>query len=302
MTAQPDTLPLLAADSTELILVSAQQSGPQYSIEDIDPETAKGLLGGNTRNRNLRARVVDSYAADMKAGAWQENGESIKIATDGTLIDGQHRLHAVVDSGTTQRMLVVRGLPMETQDVVDTGAKRSFADVLKLRKEPCPITVASVTRRVHMWQRGFHTTNGNYVPTNTQLLATLNEHPDIRWSAEIAETLRKHASIHGSVLGLCHWLFTHLPAETLDERTQLNEDVKWFFERLRDGDSLAVNHPIAVMRRTAVNNMTSKSRINETVMAAYLIKAWNAYREGRAISLLQYRQGGASPEKFPEPK
>lgn len=276
------------------------KGSPTYAVETIDPHTAKDILGANTHNRNLRFRVVDSYAADMATGSWQENGDSIKIATDGTLLDGQHRLHAIVESGTTQRMLVVRNLPMSAQDVVDTGAKRTFSDVLKLRKEVNYNAIASVTRRVHLWQRGLRTLKGgSYVPTNTQLLLTLEQHPDIRLSAEVGVSVNGHIPVYVSTAGLSHWVFSHL--STQDEEA-LQEDVQVFFDRLKDGADLAASHPISVLRRTAVDVATSKSRLDEVVMTAYVIKAWNAYREGRSMGLLRYRVGGANPEVFPEPK
>lgn len=284
-------------------MTTNQSAGPTYNVEDIDPVAAKELLVGNTHNRGLRWRVVDTYAEDMRAGAWQENGESIKIAADGTVIDGQHRLHAIVDSCTKQRVLVIRNLPMETQNVVDTGAKRTFSDVLKLRGETNYTTVASITRRVDLWQRGMRTTKGNFVASNTQLLATLDAHPDIRLSAEVATSVRSHVPIAASVLGITHWLFSHLPTRDSEDLAQLGDDVNVFFDRLSDGADLSANHPVYVLRRTATDSANSaRSQVNESVMTAYVIKAWNAYRAGRTIGLLRYRPGGASPESFPEPE
>lgn len=283
-------------------MTTKQPAGPTYDVEDIDPVAAKELLVGNTHNRSLRWRVVDMYAEDMRAGNWQENGESIKITPDGTVVDGQHRLHAIVDSGTTQRMLVIRNLPMETQTVIDTGAKRTFADVLKLRGEPHYNTVAAVARRVDLWQRGIRTTKGNFVASNTQLLATLDAYPDIRVSSEVGASVRAHVPITAAALGLTHWVFSHLPTRDAEDLTQLSEDVKTFFDRLADGADLSVNHPVYVLRRTAIEGSHTKSRINESIMTAYVIKAWNAYRAGRTISLLRYRPGGANPETFPEPE
>ena len=63
-------------------------------LVEITPELAHEWLGFNTHNRNIRQRIVTAYAADMTGGDWQWNGESIKFAEDGTLLDGQHRLAA----------------------------------------------------------------------------------------------------------------------------------------------------------------------------------------------------------------
>src|SRR4051794_31155207 len=108
---------------------------PTTSIEDVTPAVAADMLAANTKNRTLRRTLVDVYAADMAKGNWQFTGEAVKISTDGVLLDGQHRLEAIVQAGVTVPMLVVRGLPRATQDVMDSGAKRSAADALRLRDE-----------------------------------------------------------------------------------------------------------------------------------------------------------------------
>lgn len=267
---------------------------PSYQVLDLDPAAAKEILNGNTHNRGLRRSVVESYARDMSEGAWQENGESIKIAGDGTLLDGQHRLNAIVESGATQRMLVVRGLPMGSQDTVDGGARRSFSDVLKLRGETDYNRLAAVTRRVAHWQRGERRAVRSPAgpATNTELLRILDEAPSIRASAEIAGEVRRHIPVHASVAGLTHYLFA-----------QVNpEDCDYFFQRLIDGANLDADHPVAVLRRTVIEHMSGKHKLPEHVMLAYVIKAWNAYRDGRTISQLRFRAGGKNPEDFPEPR
>ncbi len=50
------------------------------------------------------------YANAMKSGEWKYNGESIKVCTDGSLLDGQHRLEACIESGVTFDTLLVTNL------------------------------------------------------------------------------------------------------------------------------------------------------------------------------------------------
>ncbi|MGH3599440.1 MAG: hypothetical protein ACRDQH_04040 [Pseudonocardiaceae bacterium] len=272
---------------------------PSYSLIEVSPCLAEEMLGKNRHNRNLRSRVVTAYALDMQAGKWAENGESIKIAKDGTLLDGQHRLSAIVESGTTQPMLVIQDLSLSAQDTVDTGLRRGFADVLKLRKEPNWVDVASVTRRVYLYKRGARRGSGNEQPSVPQMLATLEAHPEIRYSAEVAIRVARRLPVQKSVVGLCHWLFGRV--ETVDSPN----DCEHFFELLADGSDLSRNHPVFVLRRTIIDTSLAKSSrvsINETVLTVYIIKAWNAYRDGKDISILRWRVGGANPEVFPEPK
>ena len=94
-----------------------------------------------------------AYAADMGDGHWQFNGEAVKFAGDGSLLDGQHRLAAIIEADVVLPLLVVRGLASSAQETVDGGAKRKFSDVLKLRGEPNADHLAAVARRVTLWKR-----------------------------------------------------------------------------------------------------------------------------------------------------
>ncbi len=259
---------------------------------DITPELAREWLGYNTHNRRLRERVVGAYAADMLGGAWQWNGESIKFAADGTLLDGQHRLAAIVAANITVPMLVVRGLPNEAQDTVDGGAKRKFADVLQLRGEQWAVALAAVTRRVTLWEMGFRKNNTNVAPTNAQLLQTLEQYPELRDIVKTATHTATGCGLPGSICGLGLWVFSRIDAS----------DADFFFNRLHDGQNLAKGDPIYELRRAVDASRSVRGSRSDTFLTAIMIKAWNAYRDGTTVGLLRYVPGGASPERFPEPR
>lgn len=259
----------------------------------VTPDLAHDWLGYNTHNRKLRERVVNAYAADMAAGDWQWNGESVKFAHDGTLLDGQHRLAAVIAAGAEVSMLVVRGLPKEAQDTVDGGAKRKFADVLQLRGESQYTRLASIVRMVRLWDLGIRRSisGSNYTPTNAQMFQTLEKYPDLRDLAVAADQVSRGCGLPPSVIGLCWWMFGRLDAE----------DANFFFDRLRDGQNLAKGDPIYELRRTLDATKSVRGTRSQNFLTAITVKAWNAYRKGDKIGILRYRPGGANPESFPEP-
>lgn len=86
-----------------------------FVVERITPEIAKEYMKHNTKNPRQRVSrsVVKAYADDMKNGRWQLNGEAIVFDEDGYLKNGQHRLLAVIMSGATVEMAVVRGISRE---------------------------------------------------------------------------------------------------------------------------------------------------------------------------------------------
>lgn len=113
-------------------------------VKDINPRYASEALKKNSLNRPLSMTTVKSYAADMKAGSWILNHQGIAFDEDGVLIDGQHRLHAVIESGCSVPMLVTHGLPkviqngvtLHTMDTVDRMRVRSVGSQLRLHGYP----------------------------------------------------------------------------------------------------------------------------------------------------------------------
>jgi hypothetical protein len=111
---------------------------PSVRWEEITPAMATSYLEKNVSNRVVRKGTVAADARDMKLGNWVPTHQGIGFNDRGELIDGQHRLCAIVSSGVTIRTLVTRGIPaesgeMRTMDAVDRGAVRSVADQLQLQ-------------------------------------------------------------------------------------------------------------------------------------------------------------------------
>lgn len=118
----------------------AAEAGLRSQWMDVTPGLAKQWLGNNFRNRPISEDVVAAYARDILNGVWIPTHQGIAFNDRDELIDGQHRLHAIVRAGKTVRMMVTFGLPsvipgkeMTTMDAVDRGRMRSVADQLKIQ-------------------------------------------------------------------------------------------------------------------------------------------------------------------------
>lgn len=99
----------------------------KLSIEEvrISPQMAKSWLGDNSLlQRNLSRLTVEAFARDMKAGAWQLTHQGIAFNAEGALVDGQHRLHAIILADTPVMMLVTRGVVLDVTGPIDIGRKR----------------------------------------------------------------------------------------------------------------------------------------------------------------------------------
>lgn len=263
-------------------------------VEWISPDKAREYLGQNTHNRNLRSRVVRAYAEDIRNGDWQANGESIKFGVDGVLQDGQHRLAAIIEADTPLRVIVVRNLPAAAQDTIDTGAVRSFGDVLKLRGEDNYVKLAAMVRAVNNYERGSGGLGDTGVKsTNAQLLRTLEKYPWLRDGAVTVAAVQSKVSLPAQAGGLCWFLFTQIDYD----------DCEHFFTRLSSPEDQHKGDPIYALRAALLNSTDKGVRGTRNVryLTALTIKAWNKFRDGEPLLVLNFRPGGAKPERFPEP-
>lgn len=67
--------------------------------EEITPERAADLLSRNSANRPIIGRALLRYKDDLVNGAFTVTHQGIAINEDGCLIDGQHRLTAIIETG-----------------------------------------------------------------------------------------------------------------------------------------------------------------------------------------------------------
>lgn len=123
-------------------------------VERITPEKASEMLEMNTANfRRPDRRRVQELAKIMSQGGWELNGESIKFGIDGTLLDGQHRLMACVQSGKDFETLVVRGVAATAMGI-DRGRPRNVGQWLQHIGVPNSRGIAAIVRNAVCHDRG----------------------------------------------------------------------------------------------------------------------------------------------------
>lgn len=267
----------------------------------ITPEMAENWLEtANTSNRNLRNRFVDLLTGAIQRGEWQVNGDAIKFDFNGKLLDGQHRLWAIVLADQPVETLVITGLPPETQDTMDMGVRRKLADVLAIRlNNTDAVALGAALNLLYRLKEGQVRAGRGTVPTVAQALKLYEDNLDILDGVKAAHKVRRGGvKIPPAVLSVAHWQFTHIED---DDPEQLAKDVEYFFDRLADGVQLAPKSPILALRRVAESHSHGRERPSSTWFHAVVIKAWNAFRLGKPVEMIGFKSGGSRPEAWPNP-
>ncbi|MBR4552878.1 MAG: hypothetical protein IKO20_04060 [Bacteroidaceae bacterium] len=114
--------------------------------ELITPEIAAEYLKRNTFNRPLIKRAVKIYADTIRKGQWLLTSQGISFNKNGELIDGQHRLSAIIEADMPVEMLVFRGVSNAAFQVLDTGKNRNAGQILAMAGVKSAQGMASVLR------------------------------------------------------------------------------------------------------------------------------------------------------------
>lgn len=245
--------------------------------ELITPSIARQMLNLNIENnRPLNPTRVIAYADDMKNGDWvTETGDTIKFNSDGNLIDGQHRLNAVIVSKCSVEMYVARDVPNPAVFVVDTGKARTFGNTLHILDVPNGNRAGAVAQWVTMYRLGFPTNKGPTVVTPAKRLATFNQDPiGFVEAARRADDVRRMKLGTSIVGGVAYYLFNEIDTELANN----------FFDQLISGANLSENSPILVLRNRLPR--ITQERLKPFEVLALYIRAWNAFVTDEAKSFL----------------
>lgn len=262
-------------------------------IVSVSPDIARQMLVKNTKNRPLKKAKIKAFARDMACGRWQFDGMPIRFGTSGALLDGQNRLQAVIASEVAVPFLVIKGLPDATQEVMDTGTKRTTADQLNLRGEPHANLLAAIGRRGAMWDQG-HRTNagGGYIPSESEIRDFIDQNPQTKAAAEIAQRASRSVPLPPSVIGLAYFVCSRV--DVLDAKA-------FFIDQLTEQIGLQYGDPAKALHKKFKDTERRTGRVAETDLLCYVLKAWNLYRTGQRATALRGPREGWNSTNVPTP-
>lgn len=240
----------------------------------ISPELATAMLKDNQNNRTLSKAHVKSLADQMNRGVWQTNGESIKMAEDGSLLDGQHRLHAIIFSGKTIEMLIISELPLESFVTIDTGKKRSGGDVLSIDKVKNAFIVAGAIRLVLIHRRHMEGLGvDKRQVSNEQVLQFERQENMSEISSQAMAWYKKNM-----LISPCLILFFYFTFNQIDK-----EDSEEFMDKFCTGNNLDETHPVKLLRDRIMKHKSSRLVLPSEHLQAMVFRAWNYFRKRKTV-------------------
>ena len=283
--------------------IAAANNKISYAAVLVTPDMAKRWLDdNNSNNRNIRKAKVAEYAADMVAGRWEFNGETIQFDRGGMLLNGQHRLLAIVETGLSQTFLIVRGLDTSVQTTMDQGSRRTPQDQLQINGILTDSSVAAAIRVYITWTNGKLFGDQIRVKINTtEIVAWAEDNHELVCLLQDLAWVKKAPNTTPSVA-----LAIALRLSLIDEM-----DCVQFFTQLITLDGIkgavsALRNRLDRAGGVANGRRTPQERLTSRDIIGYYVLAWNAYRENRPIRKLQRPKESKghywTPENFPVPR
>lgn len=267
-----------------------QMTKSKISTITLTPEKATELLEHNTQNRPLNGNHVQRIARQIISDKWKFNGDTIKVSDSGDVLDGQHRLWAVIEAKKPVETIIVYGIEREAFATIDTVRKmRSGGDTLALSGATRYRNItATALQWLLRWQRGIledYRAPQNKIE-NSDVEMAYEHNPQMTRAVERAAKLRGLAN--PGIVAFFYYVLTNRNAD-LAER---------MIATLEDPSSVGVNDPFFRLRSyfTADHHKVK----DPLVTIALCFKAANAASAGAKIQVLNWRNQGTRAEEFPK--
>jgi hypothetical protein len=255
-------------------------SGVRTIAVQLTPAAAQRLLERNIHNRKISEKVIQKYVAEIKAGEWRLTPGGIGFDDHGVLVDGQHRLSAIVRANQAVPMLITLGLPKACQEKVDRQRRRTLFDALFLaghafQRQEVEIATCLTRRLVR--------SDSGVVPSDFLVKQTLECHLE-----HIRAVFALMKGDNKSKRGLSQAAF--LSAAVLYHEIDPAKCAE-FLEGVRTGEMLTQDHPAMRLRRfllgETVTTAMPRGGANQSFIFRRAVFAMQAHLDGRNISGLR---------------
>ena len=261
---------------------------PPVFWQNIGPDRARYLLSVEGPQRNLRSAVVASMQLDMREGRWGNCYDPIVIDSEQHCINGQHRLHAIIQSNTSQWFTIVDGVPTDAIFDMDKGTSRKVVDDLKIMGIPNRSAIAAVSRLVLAYdQHPGSVWGGSSFASKAAIRDDIELHSDAYQSSVAPRPLGAPVSAVRYLIGRDTELGDRFAVE--------------FLAPIVDQVGLRVNQPQLAIRRyiDRPRRLHDRAAPPQFVMMMW-IRAWNLYLRGKSLQVARMPSGKNLPMTKPD--
>lgn len=258
-------------------------------FERITPSKAEKYMEAHVESgfgqRTLSPIHVDMLVRAITNGHWEKsNGETIKIAENGAILDGRHRLTAIIRSGKPVTVLVVHGVNPAAFSTIDTGRPRTMADLTRIKGLAHGALLASAA-----------TLATSYSNRTSNLLTpvTRMKHPkdEVLVKAATDNLLQGICVKTGAMFKRIFPVPSSIAFAYWVAAKHNRGEADAFFERVSSGENLGVSDPAFTLREKLIQMKASRGSVNRDDVIYYILRAFRAHLRGEKLKTLALSRG-----------
>lgn len=273
---------------------NATQANNVYQVH-VKPDMAEDfLLKRNLKNRKISEALVNRLVTVLVEGRWVVNGQPIVFDDSGALIDGQHRLTAIVRSKRSAECLIVTNIsdPMAFH-TIDDGKKRGLSCNLSAMGMEYSRNIASIGKLLYGFCNSKDLTRfviSTHTEQNIIMAEFIKNTPEIREAAMLAHRTSKLCNV--KVMGAALVVLLRINSE----------HAKDFHNMLYEAEFPYKDHPVKYLRERFFKDRLSTNKMNNLERLAIIFRVWNHYLSGKSVKDIRWSRRSDPDKKFPIPK
>lgn len=249
----------------------------------VTPGLAAAMLEHNTANRRINKAQLALQIGRLKRGNFILTHQGLAFAKSAALLDGQHRLLAVAQSGVSAPFMITFGAAQEEFTAIDTGRSRQAADLVGIKGLDQPALRSSVARVLLIAGGGATRPDVQFVLEKALEVA---EDPRMVIALHLGKAM-PHGIAPTPVAAAYYWIATHSP-----KAMRVNE----FFDGLPAGENLA---GVRLRLREWLRDTPKPQKIGSDRnlwLTAGIILAWNSWVRDKRVLTLTWTKSGELPD------
>jgi hypothetical protein len=268
------------------------------TIETITPDIAAQYLLTNLVNqRNVTKTHQLHLRQQMENGQWMLTGQPIIFDDKGRLIDGQHRLRALIDADVSLQFVVTRGVSSDSFIAIDRGKTRTHGNMFAIHGCKNYNIAASCVAGVINYRRALRVEKTR---NDKKIIGGSLNSPIRPCSMDMITEYKKHETKYDQAITIAERLKAICPpsasstaaAMALIDAGHSFEYVEDFWSKVKHGSDLKTGNPILTLRnRLSVCAGSSNSKIRSHYVLMIAVKAWNLHVEGKPVLILRVSEG-----------
>lgn len=249
---------------------------PTFEIVTMTPEWALDLLANNIhQNRKIKRNHVKKLTQIIEKGDWQVTAQGIALDSDDNVLDGQHRLEAVIQAEKPIQIMLGRNLSPSIFNVVDIGSKRTAGDALEIMGSTKGRTIAVALKNYQLYYQFPKVKwTGHHTPQHSEITKLYEIHRDFieKMVVQVGER-RKHYRCFLESVALTFSMLAR-------DRHWSESYVLDFFDAICYGANLNPDNVCLFFRNQLGSGNLRRRGINNTQYSLNaLIKCFNTYAQ-----------------------